>query len=134
MAGVLEAIASLLVAAGVGTVLLAGLLGDLPGWRCWRWLGSRLRPGPAPLPPRRTLEQVAGDARRVSRQFHREGMRHAQYEGRRQAFDRVLGEAADLLEVPHLLDLLPPGAERDHERERLEQRLAEWGVLDRPAA
>jgi hypothetical protein len=56
-------------------------------------------------------------------------MRFAQYEGRRQAFDRVLAEAAVALEIEHLLTVLPPGAELDQERARVEARLVDAGLL-----
>jgi hypothetical protein len=39
------------------------------------------------------------------------------------AYDRALGEAADALEVEHLLGVLETGTERDLERARVERRL-----------
>jgi hypothetical protein len=84
-------------------------------------------------PTRRPLSDIAADARRLSERYHQEGMRFAQYEGRRQAFDRVLGEAAEMLEVEHLLAVLPPGPERDHERKRIETRLVQEGLLPHPS-
>lgn len=123
VAGLLQAIAWLLLLAAAPLVVLAALVG------CHRFLPGptwgRRRPEPAP----RTLEAVSADVRRVSDRFHQDGMRHAQYEGRRQAYDRVLAEAATMLEVDHLLDVLPNGGHLDDERLRVERVLAGYGVL-----
>jgi hypothetical protein len=133
MAGYVEVIVSTVIVAVVLKVLLAALLGGLWEWRSWRFLTRPFRrPEPA-APHRRPLQQIAEDVRRISERYHQDGMRFAQYEGRRQAFDRVLSEAADALEIEHLLDVLPPGPERDHERERIEGRLVDAGVLPHPA-
>lgn len=81
------------------------------------------------LPIRRPVEQVCADLRRIHEAFHGGGMRFAKYEGCRQAYDRVLGEAADMVGVTHLLSLLPPGEELDRERERVEWLLRHHGLL-----
>lgn len=128
MAWFLEAAASVLVVAGVVSMLLAATLGTLWEWRAWRWLARRIRGEPPPPPPR-SLEQVAADVRRISQGFHRTTMRFAQFEGRRRSYDQVLGEAASMLEVDHLLAVLPPGPELDVERARLERVLAAHGIL-----
>ena len=125
----------------LGWVALAALRDELREWRSYRAVARRLRPigrRPYPdaevLPLRRPIEQVAADLRRLHSSFHREGLRFAKYEGCRQAYDRVLAEAADMVEMAHLMEVLPPGAERDHERERVELLLEEAGLLRRPRA
>jgi hypothetical protein len=131
MAGVVTAVALFVFLALAPTFLLAALGSGAPGWRALppaRWLLKR-RPEPEPAPPVRPIEQVASDVRRISQRYHQQGMRFVQYEGRRRAYDGVLGEAADMLGIAHLLGVLPPGAELDRERSRVERLLAEAGVL-----
>ncbi len=129
MAGPIEAIASLLLLAAAPVVLLAALVRchQVTGVRLWTrvWTRGSSRPDPPP----RTLEVVGADVRRISARFHQDGMRFAQYEGRRQAYDRVLAEVATMLEVEHLLTVLPNGAHLDDERRRVEAVLAGYGVL-----
>jgi hypothetical protein len=93
----------------------------------------RTRP-PAPVPLHRPIEQVGPDVRRLREAFHRRGMRFAKYEGCRQAYDAVLAEAAEILEIDHLLRLLPPGDERDRERDRVEDLLDQAGLSPRRRA
>ena len=80
--------------------------------------------------PVRPLPRLAHDVDRLALAFHREGLRFAKYEGVRIAYDGVLAEACDVLELPHLLAVLPPGPERDGERTRVEAllRRAGWHV------
>ena len=126
-----------LVAIGVQLVLGAVVGGT---WEWERRLGRavtlRVRPArDAPvIPLRRPIELIGADVRRLHAAFHREGMRFAKYEGCRLAYDGVLAEAADSLELEHLMAVLPPGSERDQERERLEHLLGEAGLLRRPYA
>jgi hypothetical protein len=137
MSGVLEAVASLLVIAVVLKIILAALLGGLYEWRSWRFLVRLLRRvrgrSETAAPQTRPIEQIAADVRRISVLYHQDGMRFAQYEGRRQAYDRVLAEAADTLGLPHLVGVIPPGAELDRERLRVETLLVEAGVLPHAA-
>lgn len=94
----------------------------------------RARPDRAVLEPRgRPVEQIAADLCRIRAAFARDGLRFAKWEGTRQAYDAVLAEAADTLELVHLLGLLAPGAERDGERVRVARLLEEAGLL-RPLA
>lgn len=124
-----------LVAAALLPMLVLAMMVGAPGWGRsrlpLRFLPTRSRVPATPI--HRPLSTIAADVRRLSERYHREGMRFAQYEGRRQAFDRVLGEAAEMLEVEHLLDVLPPGPERDHERKRVEARLVHAGLLPHPS-
>jgi hypothetical protein len=135
MAGIVEAIALFAGLATLPAVPLWLLSGGPARRRRRAMLAStptRRQPSrglEAPSPLRRPLEEIAGDVYRISERYHQPGMRFAQYEGRRQAFDRVLAEAAEVLEIEHLLTVLPPGAELDHERVRVEARLADAGLL-----
>lgn len=127
------------IAFALGPLLVLAVLVDASGrrraYRVSARLLRRLTRRPEPVrPTRRPLRAVAADVGRLSARYHREGMRFAQYEGRRQAFDRVLGEAAEMLEIGHLLDVLAPGPELDRERERIEHRLVGAGLLPDPAA
>ncbi len=131
MAGIVEGVALWVVMAVVPAVILATMVGKPLAWRGWRLLTRRRRHSVPAEPASRPWEQIAVDARRLSERYHQEGMRFAQYEGRRQAFDRILAEAAAALQIHHLLDVLEPGPELDHERARLEAALAEFGVLPR---
>ncbi|CAM3630974.1 hypothetical protein NOZE110980_08270 [Nocardioides zeicaulis] len=128
-----------------GTVLpavLAACSGDLARWRSVRLAVAlvarvrRSRPHPVAdvVPLRRPIEQVGADLRRLHTSFHRGGMRFAKYEGCRLAYDRVLAEAADMAGETHLLEVLGPGAELDHERDRVEVVLRRHGMLPPLAA
>lgn len=128
MAGWIELLAAVVAMAVVLKVALAAMLGGLYEWRSWRFLGDRLR-RPSPPPAPRPLSQIVADVRRISTAYHRAGMRFAQYEGRRQAYDRVLVEAAAAIGAVHLLDVLAPGPERDAERRRVEGTLELNGLL-----
>jgi hypothetical protein len=86
---------------------------------------GRRAPGTQPdLPgagrPRRPLEVVAADLRRLARELSMVpgGMPMARRRGLLAAFDDVLVEAAELLEVPNQLTAEPP-ASRELERIRL---------------
>lgn len=137
----LEIFGALLLMYAVLGVGLAALRGDLCEWRSYRAaarLVRRIGRGreAAEVVPlrRRPIEQVGADLRRLHAAFHRGGMRFAKYEGCRQAYDRVLGEAAEMAGVTHLLELLPPGEELDRERERVELLLGRHGLLPPPYA
>ena len=136
----LATVGALLLALAVLQVACAALRGDLGEWRCARaaarlaqWVRRRRR-GADVVPIRRPVEQVGADLRRLHAAFHRGGMRFAKYEGCRLAYDRVLGEAAEMAGCPHLLAVLPPGEELDHERERVERLLVQHGLLPPPYA
>ena len=141
MRGWLETFGALLLIYAVLRVGLAALRDDLCEWRSYRAVGrwvQRVRRRRAPdaevVPARRPIEKVAADLRRLHAAFHRGGMRFAKYEGCRQAYDRVLAEAAEMAGVTQLLELLPPGDELDHERERVELLLGHHGLLPPPYA
>lgn len=114
-----------LLALTVAPVALLAVAGAVPR------LPTALRRRPrsrGPAPPR-TLEEVSADVRRIRARYHQDGMRFAQLEGRRRSYDRVLAQAATMLEVEHLLTVLAPGEELDAERGRVERVLAGFGVL-----
>jgi predicted alpha/beta-hydrolase family hydrolase len=112
---------ALVVAAGL--VLAGGLM-----LMC-RWIEGvpperriiHRRPPPAPGPGRRPLQVVAADLRRLSRQLALvpAGASLVRRRALRVAYDDVLTEAAEQLEVPHELPGTPPGMARDIERLRL---------------
>ena len=129
MPGAAEALASLLALATVPTLTLALVVRGLTRAGSPRLTGARRRHRPEPPVDVRPIEEVARDVRRIAERYHQDGMRFAQYEGRRQAYDRVLAEAADMLDLTHLLGVLPPGPELDRERGRVERLLRDAGVL-----
>lgn len=139
MRGWLQDFGSLvLVWVGVQIVFGAALGGrPLSEWRTVRalvWLATRARRRDRVVPLHRPIEQVGPDVRRLHEAFHRGEMRFAKYEGCRLAYDAVLAEAADILEIEHLLAVLPPGDDRDRERERIEHLLDQAGLSPRPRA
>lgn len=112
---------------------LALLLGDAEGWRWWQAVDRRRRHATV-LPMRRPVEQVCADLDRLRTAFGRGGMRFAKWEGCRLAYDQVLAEAADMVDVAHLLTVLPPGTELDVERTRVEVLLEAAGMFPRRRA
>jgi hypothetical protein len=80
--------------------------------------------------PRRPLEQVAADLRRLTRELSMVpgGMPMARRRGLLAAFDDVLAEAAELLEVPNQLTAQPLAA-RELERMRLLGSLEAAGLV-----
>jgi hypothetical protein len=134
----LVTVGGLLLVLALMRVSCAALRGDLAEWRSARAAARRVRlarrHGADVVPLRRPVEQVGADLRRLRASFRRGGMRFAKYEGCRLAYDRVLGEAADMTGCPHLLAVLPPGEELDRERERVESLLVEHGLLPPPYA
>ena len=128
-----EAVAGPALVILLAVVAVAGprRIGSL-GRRVASW-GVRFRPTPpAPpvLAPGRPIELVARDACRLGRQFAYlpAGVSFARFEGCRRAYDRVLTEACEALDVDHLLGVLPPGPDLDRERSRVELAL-EWAGL-----
>jgi len=94
-------------------------------------VGSRTAPQPV-VPssrPRRPLHVVAADLRRLTRELEMVpgGLPMARRRGLLAAYDDVLVEAAELLEVPHTLTTLPR-AGRELERMRLLATLEAAGL------
>ncbi|MFL6130168.1 MAG: hypothetical protein ACJ73E_14030 [Mycobacteriales bacterium] len=109
-------------------------LGRIGGWavallrRC-----KVLRPAEVEI-PRPPLEQLAADLRRLApalRDLPR-GTSRARQRGLLMAYDDVLVAAALALDVPHALDTLPPGIDRELERVRVEGALEAAGLRFSP--
>ena len=97
-----------------------------------RWRSPDL-PAGGKAPARRPLEAVAADLRRLDRQFAlvAPGAPLVRWRALWAAYDRVLAEAAALLEVPHTLDTAPVGISRDIERLRVVSALEARGLVVR---
>lgn len=99
------------------------------GRRAVRWLARRAparRPAqPVDLAPGRPIELIVRDARRFGRRFHHppRGTSFAKLQAVSHTYDRVLVEACHALGIAQLLEVLPPGEERDAERARVEASL-----------
>jgi hypothetical protein len=121
--------------------VVAGVVGAVAGlgWFA-RWLfgDARLpirharRAQEPPRPVHRPLEAVAADLRRLGRQLARvpAGAPMARRRGLQAAYDDVLVEAAELLEVSHTMTGTPPGLARDVERLRVRAALADAGLAE----
>jgi hypothetical protein len=118
-----------------GTVAaIAGLIaGTGPAVRWVRRVRERRRPAHHPEPPRRPLQVVAADVRRLDRQLALvpAGAPMVRRRALAAAFDDVLIEAAVLLDVPHELTSAPVGSARDLERLRLLAALEGAGLAVR---
>jgi hypothetical protein len=82
---------------------------------------------------RRPLEDVAADLRRLDRQFALvpTGATLVRWRALWAAYDRVLMEAAEQLEVAHTLPDMPIGVARDIERLRVVSALEARGLVVR---
>ena len=100
-----------------------------PG-RLARRRSRRAGPPPATAPERRPLQVVAADLRRLSRQLAvvPAGAPLVRWQALWTAFDDVLLEAAEQLDVPAELRSSPPGLARDLERLRLLAALEAAGL------
>jgi len=120
-------------------VLVAGIGATFPRLGAWsarrraaRRAVARKTPATRMPPPavRRPIQVVAADLRRLARQLALVPAGGAMV--RRQAllaaYDHVLVEVAEQLEVPHRLDTLPRGPARDAERARLLGELEDAGL------
>jgi hypothetical protein len=126
---------AILVLAAVFALLLGLVFRSPRLWRLGRLLrahAARLRRRPRPtLVPRsvRPFELVVSDARRLAARLEDcRGLSFAKQEALRCAYDRVLGEVCDALELDHLLGVLSEGEELDAERTRVESMLWLAGV------
>ena len=113
--------------------LLAGRWDEsLSRWRS-RLFASRQRRRDLKLLRRQhgvPIEQVAANLRRLRAAVACDANRSAAHQmGNRLAYDRVLAQACDMLDVPHDLDKESSGFERDIERFRLEAELERAGVV-----
>lgn len=91
--------------------------------------GRRLH---GPVTHRRPVQDVAADLRRLAREMAAvpAGAPYIRWQALQTAYDRVLTEAAELLEVPHTLADLPVmGTARDIERLRIVCALEASGLV-----
>jgi hypothetical protein len=122
-------------------VVLAGVLTAADRWVSGRWASGRpsrrriLRRSrrPAPEPMRRPLQVVAADLRRLARQLALvpAGAPLLRWQALWAAYDEVLTEAAQQLEIPHELATIPMGIGRDLERIRVLAALEGAGLVVR---
>jgi hypothetical protein len=93
--------------------------------------GVRMRRAAGPVTRRRPVQEVAADLRRLARELAGvpAGAPYLRWQALQTAYDRVLIEAAELLEVPHGLDDLPIGTARDIERLRVVCTLEASGLV-----
>jgi len=85
---------------------------------------------PAPSPEHPPIQELAADLRRVHRllaQFS-PGTPMARRVGTRQAYDALLADACDAVEIPHRLGEIPEGMDREIERLRVEESLRTAGL------
>ena len=77
----------------------------------------------------RPLEQIVADLRRLRLVVGQDARRSAAHQmGNRLAYDRLLSQAFDMLEIEHELGTESTGMERDIERVRVEAELERVGV------
>ncbi len=100
--------------------------GDRP-----RRVPARVRRGSAPVTRRRPVQEIAADLRRLARELAAvpAGAPFIRWQALQTAYDRVLVEAAESLEVPHTLPDLPMGSARDIERLRVVCALEATGLV-----
>jgi hypothetical protein len=117
----------------VGVLALLWVLPDVASYRDRVIRAARaFRADPAPTPPSGTsLERIAADAQRIRVQIRTAppGIPVARMRGWVKAYDDVLVTACHALGLGERLGVLPDGAERDLERERVERVLEGVGVL-----
>jgi hypothetical protein len=79
---------------------------------------------------RRPIERIAADLRRVRRTLanFEPGTSAVKKIAARQAYDALLVQACDALEVEHRLHVLPEGVDRGIERLRVQECLRELGL------
>ncbi|MGK4597980.1 MULTISPECIES: hypothetical protein [Amycolatopsis] len=120
----------------IGPVALYAVVAVAPSVLFWcalkvpaglRWWRGRRRPELPAGPP---IEKLAADLRRVHRQLAElpSGASAVRRYGTRQAYDALLVQACREVEVVHRLAELPEGFDREIERLRVEESLAERGL------
>ena len=121
-----------LFALAVGLLVLpGGLLTVTDRWLAGEHPLRRRRPQPAaPASARRPLQVVAADLRRLSRQLALvpAGASLVRWQALWAAYDDVLAEAAEALEIPHDLPATANGLPREFERLRLITALEDAGL------
>jgi hypothetical protein len=91
----------------------------------------RVRRLHGPVTRRRPVQDVAADLRRLAHELATvpAGAPFIRWQALQTAYDRVLTEAAELLEVPHAMADLPMGTARDIERLRVVCTLEASGLV-----
>jgi len=135
---VLGAVAvSIMVLVPIGLVFLYDLLagrwdGSIARWKESRQQSAQRRRNLRAMRDQRgiPLEQVAANLRRLRAVVTRDAHRSAAHQmGDRLAYDQVLIQACDMLEIEHDLRAESAGMERDIERLRVEAELERAGVV-----
>jgi hypothetical protein len=120
----------------VGVPLIANAIRDLLSGRWDEHLGRRRPPDPvdageaAPHLRGRPIEQLAADLRRLRVAVATDHPRSATHQlANRVAYDHLLMQACEMLDVPHDLGKKTAGRERDIERIRVEAELERAGIV-----
>jgi hypothetical protein len=123
----------------VGNLVLLAVAVTAPSALFWLLLrlprtvdaaGARLRRRRGPQPDHPPIERLAADLRRVSRTMKEfpPGTPAVRRRATRQAYDALLVQACLAVDVPHRLDALAEGVDREVERLRIEEALSDAGV------
>lgn len=128
---------SLVVAAPIGFLALYDLTagrwdGQIKRWRSRREEALEHRRAVKALRRQHgiPIEQLAADLRRLRTAISNDEHRSAAHQmGNRLAYDQVLTQACDMLDIPHELGQESTGLDRDIERFRLEAELERAGVV-----
>jgi hypothetical protein len=134
---VLAAIAvHIMILLPVGVVLLCGLLAGRRDAAISNWRGSRRQKAERRRNLRAMrrqqgvpLEQVAANLRRLRGVLIVDAHRSVHQIGNRVAYDQVLIQASEMLQIEHDLAKRSAGMERDIERLRVEAELERAGVV-----
>jgi hypothetical protein len=134
---VLAAIAvHIMILVPVGVVLLCGLLAGRRDAAISNWRGSRRQKAERRRNLRAMrrqqgvpLEQVAANLRRLRGVLIVDAHRSVHQIGNRAAYDQVLIQASEMLQIEHDLAKRSAGMERDIERLRVEAELERAGVV-----
>ena len=120
----------------VGVPLIANAIRDLLSGRWDEHLSRRRPPDPvdsgeaAPHLRGRPIEQLAADLRRLRVAVATDHPRSATHQlANRVAYDQLLMQACQMLNVPHELGKNTAGPERDIERIRVEAELERAGIV-----
>jgi hypothetical protein len=124
----------------VGVPLIANAIHDLLAGRWDEHLGRQSPSDPAdagqaaPHLRGRPIEQLAADLRRLRVAVATDQRRSATHQlANRVAYDQLLMQACQMLNVPHELAKNTAGPERDIERLRVEAELERTGIVLSPA-
>jgi len=123
----------------VGNLVLLAIAVIAPSALFWMLLrlprtvdaaGAYLRRRRGPLPDHPPIERLAADLRRVHRTLKEfpPGTPVVRRRATRDAYDALLVQACQAVDVPHRLDALAEGVDREVERLRVEEALSDAGV------